>query len=385
MIYSWFQKLFTGHARNNSNLYLVAAIFCLSRAVYFFYFNIRFDASPLPQFIQYIDPQLLRQHLLQSVYYLHSQPPLFNLFLGVGLHFFPQHYAIFFHLTYIVLGLMFTISLFLIMQEIGVIPLVNVLLTSLFMISPIVVEYENWLFYEYPTAVILTLSLLFLYRFTVHKKIRDGFIFFLLLALTVYIRGMLSLYWFLFVAASLSVINMRAWKEIVRCCLIPVLLILALYVKNFMVFHTFSISDVQIGINLASTVTSELPENIADTLIAQKKITGLYKVSAFNTDLSAYRPYGIQVRKTGIPLLDQELKSTGWFNEHNLIYLDAAQVNIRDASYVLRHYPWLVLKQRGMVLWENYFLPSDECAPFYKGGDSGQWRGWDDSFKKIFL
>src|SRR5262245_2635671 len=51
--------------------------------------GIRFDASPLQWYWQYLDPSLLEKKLLGSLFYLHSQPPLFNLFLGVIAKVFP--------------------------------------------------------------------------------------------------------------------------------------------------------------------------------------------------------------------------------------------------------------------------------------------------------
>ena len=369
----------------NLNLCLVIGIFLLSRVVYFFYFGIRFDVTPLGYYWQYIDVYLLKNNLLQSLYYLHSQPPLFNLFLGVVLKLFPHSYAVAFAFIYLAFGLLFAISLYLVMTEIGVRPLVGVVLTSLFMASPIVVEYENWLFYEYPTAGILTLSLLFLHRFVLRKEIGDGFKFFLLIALVVYIRGLLSLHWFLLVTILLVVFNKRDWKKILLCCFFPFILIFALYFKNFLVFNSFSISDAHIGSNLAITVTRSLSEEDEDKLINQKKITGLYKLGQFLPDLSKYDPYGIRIKETGIPLLDQKMKSTKRINTHNLIYLDVGQIDLKDAYYVLVHYPGVVLSKCVATLMRGYFLTSDHADPFYSGVRSKQWIQWDNFFKEFFL
>ena len=44
-----------------------------------------FISTPLSFAYQYLDPVLLKSDLLRSLLYLHSQPPLFNLFLGTVL------------------------------------------------------------------------------------------------------------------------------------------------------------------------------------------------------------------------------------------------------------------------------------------------------------
>jgi len=382
----WTKRLLGIFPRKDKNLYWVIGLFFISRIVYFFYFRLRFDAGPLTSYWQYIDPQLLENHLLQSLYYLHSQPPLFNLFLGVILKLFPDCYPIAFHFIFMSFGLLGSISLFLVMTEIGLSSRLTLLLTSLFIISPINFEYENWLFYDYPTAALLTLSLLFLHRFALLKRTKDCFKFFLLLAVVVYFRGLLGLYWLLLVATILLAFNLREWKKIILACLLPIFLVLALYVKNFIVFNSFSISDAQIGVNLAEIVTGSLPPSIRDDLIAQKKISGLCRVKPFYSNFLEYVPYGIQIKPTGVPILDQRLKSNGWSpNAHNLIYLEVGKIDIKDASYVLKHHPVIVLENCGLILIKNYFLTSDQCCPFYKGKRSTQWKEWRDLYKKVFL
>jgi hypothetical protein len=55
----------------------LAAFFAAARGAYYLW-GIRFDGTPLLWFWQYLDPRLLKGKLLESVFYMHSQPPLFN-------------------------------------------------------------------------------------------------------------------------------------------------------------------------------------------------------------------------------------------------------------------------------------------------------------------
>ena len=379
------QELLNRISPRNQNLCLVIGVFLISRSMNIFYFDIRFDLGPLGYYWQYIDPKLLKEHLVQSVYYLHSQPPLFNFFLGVVLKLFPHNYLEAFHFIYMFFGLLFSISLFLIMTEIGIGNKRSLILTCLFMISPITVEYENWLFYEYPTAVLLSWAVFFLHRFVRRKRPLDCFTFFLLISMVVYVRGILSLYWFLLVAVILWAFNWREWKKIVLACSLPLFLILALYVKNFIVFNSFSIGDAQIGSNLALTVTSSLPQDTADALIIQRKITSLYRVPPISPDISNYAPYGLYFKTTGVPILDEKSRSTDSINPHNLIYLEVGKIDLKDAVYVLMRFPVYVLKECGSNLLNGYFLTSDHTQPFYAGDCSGQWNRWDDFFKRVCL
>ncbi len=47
--------------------------------------GIRFNASTLGSYMQFVDPELLRTDLWRSIHYLRDQPPLFNLVVGLVL------------------------------------------------------------------------------------------------------------------------------------------------------------------------------------------------------------------------------------------------------------------------------------------------------------
>ena len=70
-------------ASNRPLMWLIAA-FVISHIVYYA-MGVRFDETSPLTFAQYLDEALLKHNLLESLLYLHSQPPLFNLFLGIVL------------------------------------------------------------------------------------------------------------------------------------------------------------------------------------------------------------------------------------------------------------------------------------------------------------
>jgi len=60
----------------------VVFLYLLTRAILSFFVD-GFEAHTLNYYWQFADPKLLREDLLRTVFYLHSQPPLFNLGLGI--------------------------------------------------------------------------------------------------------------------------------------------------------------------------------------------------------------------------------------------------------------------------------------------------------------
>src|SRR4051812_43825834 len=58
-------------------LIVMLVAFVGARVFYFTWCGLRFDASPLDFYYQFVDPALLRTRLWESVTHLHSQPPGF--------------------------------------------------------------------------------------------------------------------------------------------------------------------------------------------------------------------------------------------------------------------------------------------------------------------
>ena len=207
---------FSRYLKQSTIKYLICilVVFILSR-IFFFYMGIRFDASNFVSGWQFIDPELLKNNLFQSIYHLHAQPPLFNLFLGSILKLFPQSYTQIFNLIYLAFGLMLSVSIFLIMVRLRVPNKLSAILTILFMVSPATILYENWLFYTYPLAVLLCLSALFLHRyFSSDGTLRDGIVFFILLSLIILTRSLFHISWFLLFIFMLILFKKHNWKKL---------------------------------------------------------------------------------------------------------------------------------------------------------------------------
>ena len=143
-------------------LLLSVACFIISRII-FFIAGVRFDALPILIFWQFIDPMLLETDLLESLVFLHIQPPLFNLFLSMVLKASPHAFPLVFHAFYLLCGLAITLSLYILIVRTGAPRPLGFALTLAFTVSPSSILYENWLFYTYPLcAMLLLLVLLFL-------------------------------------------------------------------------------------------------------------------------------------------------------------------------------------------------------------------------------
>ena len=160
----------------------IAIIFIVSR-VFFFWAGGRFHVD-LQGYIQFLDLYLLKTRLWESIFYMHIQPPLFNLFLGIILKLFPENYTSVFQIIYVMIGFSFSQIVFLLMLQLGVKNFIAFILTVLFIINPGTLLYENWLFYPYPTAFTLCAAVFLLCKYRRRESLVNGFLFFMALGVS---------------------------------------------------------------------------------------------------------------------------------------------------------------------------------------------------------
>ena len=338
---------------------LLGAIFFLTRAV-LLGLGVQYDVSPLGFYSQIIDPQLLKTRLFESLYYLHFQPPLFNMFVGIVLNLFPEQYPLVFNACYLFLGLLFTLSLFTFMEKMKVDRKVNFLLTLLFMMNPAVILYENLLLYTYPAAVLLCLAALLLNRYLETEKTRAAVLFFMLLATLILLRGFFNIFWFLLFLFWLMLLKRHKIRQIVSAAIIPLMLIVAVNIKNYCVVGHLSPNSTFLGIQLANMTIPFLTDAELKEAIQNKGVT-------LTTAMECDQPRNISPRlakyfsieETGIPVLDQTNLAghDDIPNLNSLFAMKVSEIYLRESLYVLKHYPQAYFRGMQRALFV-YLLPS---------------------------
>ena len=247
-------------------LLVVLAAFIVSR-IAFERAGVRYDAANLDTWWHFIDPALLRTRLLESLWYLHTQPPLFNLFLGLVLKASGQYYPAVFSAVYQLLGLALGFGLLRLMIRLDVTEWLATLLTVVFIVSPSCILYENWLFYTFPLCVMLVLSALCLERWLEREHGVDLVLFFVLLAMLALTRNLFHLFWLVVIILALLVLRRARWKQILAASAVPLLLVLGLYVKNLVLFNSFT-SSTWLGMSLARFTTLTFTPEEQERLVA---------------------------------------------------------------------------------------------------------------------
>lgn len=336
---------------------IIVLIFLISRVI-FFAIRVRFNAEPLKYFWQYIDPQLLKNNLWESLFFLHTQPPLFNLYLGIVQNLFGQSAPLIFHISYFLCGLIITVSLFLIMSKFNIPKWLGLSLITIFIFSPSSILYENFLFYPYPVTMMLCASALALYKFLKTKKLIFGTAFFLLLAIICLTRSLFHILWFASIAGVLIFYRRKHWKKIIISSAFPFLLILSLYVKDYFLFGQFTTSS-WLGMNLSRISTFRWTGEERMQWAKKGKLSLFATIEPYN-GLDIYRDIINQYflhndlgpRYSHVSVLNQEFKSTGDVNFNHILYIDISRKYLDDALHVICSRPDVYLSS----IYESFKL-----------------------------
>jgi hypothetical protein len=368
-------------ATRRSTLQMLLAVMGLvvvSRVGYYLA-GVRFDASSLPWFWQYANPALLKANLAQSLWYLHSQPPAFNAFLGVVLGLFAGHETVVFTVCYLLIGLVFTAGLFLLLKELGVPDTPNAVLTAVYVASPACVLYENWLFYTYPLTVLLLLAALFWRRFVRLGHFLDALLLFACAALLALTWSLFHLIWLLGLVLALALYRRRDWRKMLAAAAVPALVVMLWYGKNLVQVGEFT-GSTWFGMNFSKMTNSMLTAPERRALYDNGTISAVSMIPPFS-EPGKYSATIPMPGSTGIPVLDEEVKPAGIPNFNNTLFVAVSRQYGRDAFRILAARPAAYL--RGLAeSYLLYFLPAS--AYLFLNGNAVHIRSLDRIVSIIF-
>jgi hypothetical protein len=286
---------------------------------------------------QIVDFDLLRTHLAQSIFYLHSQPPLLNLFLGLVLKLTPDQahaHQVLQH-SYQLIGLCLMLLTFQLMLDLCVPIGLALVLTLLFEFNPGTLMLENWFYTAYPTQLLFCASAFFLIRYINSASRGYGMAFLACAALPIFFNSSFQPIWFVVVLAFCYLCLRDRIRQMAPIAMAIVGLIALLVVKNAIVFGVYTTSS-WFGMNLARVT---MPQISWDARV-QDTVTG--KVSKFAT-IPPFQPLEIypirRVQPTGIAVLDTRRKANGAGNYNNILYIDISRHYLHDALWSLAHHP----------------------------------------------
>ncbi len=333
--------------------------------------KIPFACDTINTHMQYLDPRVLRNNLAQGIWYLHSQPPLFNLSLGLVLKLQPRHLqTAVFSAAYFLMGLLIVLASFALMRKLAVSNGLAWGACLCLMLFPPSIRAERWLFYPYPLEALTVLAALSLCHFETRKKYAFFVLFELTLAAVVLSRSLYHLIlWMLRLSVLMLVwIYVRVPREIKRytaTALVFFLLASSAYVKNYAQYRIFS-SSTWLGMNLMD-MTYYIPYSVKRGMVEKGQITPLALVHNISEPQGYFEYFKLK------PVNDNSIigdlrKSTGAPNFNNYIYARMEPELQRNAIVLITHDP---LDYLGAVVNEAYIFFSFKPYRYFD-----QWRTW---------
>jgi hypothetical protein len=250
---------------NNKNLiFIVFFLFCFSRIVIYFsgiHPNLLFD------YWQTLNYKLLTQDLTRSLIYLHSEPILWNLLLGIMLKLFKENLKIvtyFFYFYHVMLSFFIIYYSILIADYFKSSDRVKFFLAVFLILSPNLIFYENWIFYSHTTCFLFFQLTYFLLLFFKNNRFKFEFLIYLnLLLLTMLWKAFHPLIIFLFFLFFLFLCkNFKFRRSFITFCLFFFISIIPM-IKNKVIFGFFSNGSL-IGLNLTQTIPSKIKTKFID-------------------------------------------------------------------------------------------------------------------------
>lgn len=323
----------------------VVGVFAVSRIAYALA-GVRFDDSALhPATVGQVQWQLLPTRLLShdlgtSLWNLHSQPPLYNLFCGGLLHLPAGWQRPVAQSVYVSLGLLLAITTFVLMDELGAGKRWAFAVTALVVANPAVVLYENWLSWSYPTAVALTVGAYCLLRWARTRRVRWAAAAVSSFTAVVLIDATFQWPWLLAMTAIVVGMSRRHWRRVLFATAIPVALAATWYAKDAAQVGTSTTSS-WLGMNLYQTTLGLAPSSDLRSLTRSGTLDALSEVPAFQP-VSRYAPRFTPQPHTGVAATEVASTRLGVPNFNNAVYTrlsgrylenDLAYIRARPARY----------------------------------------------------
>ncbi|MBC8144345.1 MAG: hypothetical protein H7X80_02100 [bacterium] len=341
--------------------------------------GVRFDMTPLQLYYQYLDPVLLREELWTSLLYLHSQPPLFNVFLGFMLWLPDSMHTSFAACVWLAAGLAIACALYLLLLRLGARPTLAAVLAILFVISPSTLLYENWFFYSYLIAAVTIVAAVILDAYLQRRRPLTLAIFIAVLAVLSLTRSSFHVIWFAGIVAWLAYSLPAERKRVMRYGLVGLVAILLWYTKNAVVVGEFT-NSTWLGMNIARITTFRLDSMDRVALVNDSTLSAEALVNPFS-DLRYYHRIDTAPRFNS-RAIDAPRKSNGETNFNHHAYIELAHRYSRNAVQTVIARPGAYVN--GLVAaYVNYFMPASDY--WFQNPNPAMLAGYTDVYNTAVL
>jgi len=311
--------------------------------------GIRFASETLGTLYQYLDPTILKDDLARGLYYLHAQPPLFNLGLGLVMKLCPESFALAFSTLMGAAALALLVAMAWLMRRLGAPSWIAAGVLLPFALSPNFLVYRNWVFYTLPVALMLVGggAALALYLESGRKAALASFS--VLTGAVMMTRSVFHPLWLvLVVAAVLPFSPERARRRLVIASIAPLLVTGLLFLKNQILVGSFN-GSTWLGLSLAKRwpLSQEEVRKLKDSGM----IPPYWQRRPFQEpeELEVYGFFGDDGPKVH-PALDAPYKTNGEPNFNHRDYVAVSDALLEGNLRLIRRFPGRYLERTATAL-----------------------------------
>jgi hypothetical protein len=324
--------------QNRTIPWQLVRFFLISRVV-FLILGVHMQAQQIPLSMQLMDVSLIQNAFWENLWYMHAQPPLYNVLSWLVVSLAPFGiYGLIAWPLFVLMGLGMCLALYFIQLRLGVPAYWAAGVSFLFSISSNTILYENYFLYAYPATVSLVFAVWFLLRFLDSRSFRDASGLFICVTLPGLLHSFFHLIFPIGVLLGMLLFIRRGWLTVLLAALLPLLAITGWYTKVYVQTGHFAASTWG-GWTLSNImVYFPIPHAEKEQLIAQGVLTEIALYKPFSPP-AAYPVAWWKHPPTGIPLLDEITKANGLPNYQNLGTVNISTQAGQNALQILRHAP----------------------------------------------
>jgi len=291
--------------------------------------GMQFDADNLTSWMQIADVALLRDHLWRTLWYLHSQPPLFNLVIGLALRLGEDGFLAAMWLLYAVVTLGGILSVHALVRDLTGRPGWALAAGAWLCVSPAVLLFSQKLYYNGLVPWLVIMGIHGLHVGVRRRSARWMAFGFAMIVATVLLRSMIHPVIYAGVIAIYLACCTGQRARVLLAAALPTAVLGAVMLKNLAVFGTMALSSWP-ALNLVGQMVDEMPAAQRAAMIRRGELSHYAVLPGF-----AYPEQYLELvpptPPTGEPSLDNLTKSTGEANWNHRLFLQLPEVRMRDA------------------------------------------------------
>jgi hypothetical protein len=367
-------------ARPRAPLLLILGVFLVSRAAAYAA-GLRFDDRLLHGAYQLLDVRLLRDNPVTSIYYLRSQPPLFNVFTALVVRLPARLVNTTLLLAWHAAALTTALLTFGTMRRVGVRAWLAAGLVSFYLLLPETLLIESWFFYSQLVMLLVALMLWGLARFASTRATVDGVLFTGALGALVLLRSSFHIVLMVVLIAIVWRQLHLSARRVAVIATIPVLIVAAWSMKNLIVFDSSSNSS-WLGMNLSYVAHAGVTRRDCQRLRADQRLSAIACETAFGKP-PAYLSQFPKTKHYGAAATDSLYKSTGEPNYNAGLYAAVSRQYQHDSLELLRHGGISAIARAEGAAYTVWAEPGDDSLQLRRARSAI--AGYADWFDRLVL